>query len=424
MDDEAANAAPEQDRVAPAIIVILMAVFIDTMGFGIILPVLPTYLENLTGATLAEATRIGGLLIVVFATLQFVFGPFIGNLSDRFGRRPVLILSMVAFGVNYLLMGVATNLALLFIGRAFTGIAGAIYAPANAYIADISPPEKRAQRFALIGAAFGMGFIFGPALGGLLGSFDPRAPFFVAAALALANAGLAYVFLGESLPADRRRAFDWRRANPLGAVASLRKFPAVLGVIGAIFLWQLAFHVYPSTWSFFAMLKFGWGEQLIGLSLASSGILMVIVQGGLTGRIVRFMGERRAALLGFGSFILGSILYAVVPYGWMVFCVQLTSAWQGVSGAAMQSIISQRTPPDQQGELQGAVSSVNGLGAIIGPLAMTQTLAYYSDPARSPPFHGAAFALASVLALGACALFYASTRADRFAQLPRSAASG
>ncbi|MBI1252452.1 MAG: MFS transporter [Alphaproteobacteria bacterium] len=407
-----------------ALAIICAAVLIDTIGFGIIIPVLPAYLRDLTGATLPEATRIAGWLVVTFAALQFLFGPVMGNLSDRFGRRPVLLIAMAMFGVNYLLMGLATNLVTLFIGRALTGISGAIYAPANAYMADVSPPEKRAQRFALIGAAFGVGFILGPALGGLLGSFDPRTPFFVAAGLAGLNAVIGFFLLRESLPRARRRAFEWRRANPLGAFFALRKFPAVLGVIGAMFLWQVAFHIYPSTWSFFATLRYGWSEALIGLSLATAGVWMVVVQGALTGRIVRAIGERMTAFIGVASFVLAALLYVVIPAGWMVFLVQVVAAGQGVAQAAMQAIISKRTPPDQQGELQGGVASLMGLGAIAGPLAMTQTLAYFTDAGRAHPFPGAAFLLAAAIAALAGFVFAAATRPAPHDSLPEGAAAG
>ncbi|MDX2236094.1 MAG: TCR/Tet family MFS transporter [Hyphomonadaceae bacterium] len=418
MTDSAPSVAADERR---AIALIFTAVLIDSIGFGIIIPVLPTYLSTLADVPLQEATRIAGWLMVVFAVLQFLCGPLLGNLSDQFGRRPVLLLSMAGFGLNYLLMGLAPDLVWLFIGRALAGVAGAIYAPANAYMADISPPEKRAQRFGMLGAAFGLGFILGPALGGLIGSIDARAPFFLAAALAFANAGIGYFVLRESLPIERRRAFDWRRANPLGAFRALARHPTVIGVAFAIFLWQLAFHVYPSTWSFFAALKFGWGEAMIGLSLASSGLLMAIVQGGMTGRIVRAFGERRAAFYGFASFISACLLYTIIPYGWMAFLVQPIAAGQGVGGAAMQAIASQRTSAEEQGELQGGIASLNGLGAIVGPLAMTQTLAWFSEPTRGAPFYGAAFLLAAALALAAAAIFERTTRSDRSMALPRRA---
>jgi DHA1 family tetracycline resistance protein-like MFS transporter len=378
-------------------------VLIDTIGFGIVIPVLPKLLVELTGESVSEVAAIGGWLVAAFAVAQFLCGPLLGNLGDRFGRRPVLLGSMAAFGLNYLLMAVAPTLAWLFVGRALAGAAGAIYAPANAYIADITPPAERARRFALTGAAFGLGFIIGPAIGGLLSGLGPRAPFYVAAALA----GLNFVFglfaLPESLAPENRRAFNLARANPFGALMALRKHGGVLAVIASIFLWFLAFQVYPTTWAFFVKVKFDWSEQAIGATLAYSGLLMALVQAGATGRLVKSFGERRTAIIGLVSGIAGMALYAFIPQGWMIYAVATVACLQGVAGASMNAIISQRTPANAQGELQGGVASANGLGMVIGPLLLATTLSAAAAPGLAHPFPGAAFALAAAISL--CALF-------------------
>src|SRR6185295_6084282 len=261
-----------------ALLFIFLTVLIDSIGFGIIMPVMPQLLVTLTGATMAHATLIAGWLLTTYALLQFACGPIMGNLSDRFGRRPVLLASLAAFAFDYMLMGLAPTVGWLFLGRAIAGIAGAVYSPAMAYIADVSAPEKRAQSFGVMGAAFGLGFIIGPALGGLLGELGPRAPFFAAAGLAGINFLYGLFVLPESLPKERRRKFEWSRANPLGTLTALKRYPAVMAIAGAVFLWQLAHQVYPSTWAFFAKIRFQWTEIEIGASLAFVGILMAFTQ--------------------------------------------------------------------------------------------------------------------------------------------------
>jgi DHA1 family tetracycline resistance protein-like MFS transporter len=383
------------------LIFVLLTVVIDTIGFGVILPVLPSLIMQISDTDVAGAARIGGLLLVVFAGLQFLFGPVMGNLSDRFGRRPVLLTSLFAFGLNYGLMGLAPNLAWLFVGRALTGICGAVYAPANAFVADVTPPEKRAQSFGLVGGAFGLGFILGPALGGFLGELGPRAPFFTAAALAGVNFVYGYFVLPESLPPERRRRFSIARANPLGTLRAFRGQPVVLGLALAAFFWQLSFHVYPSTWSYYAIAKFALTPAAIGGTLAVSGFSLTIVQGVLTGRIVRKIGEQRAALLGvaWGSIVF--LAYALIPQRWMLYPLLLVGGLQGIAMPSINALMSRELGPERQGELQGGMASVMGLSSIVGPFALTQTLAYFSgDFARNRGtfFPGAAFALASLLA--------------------------
>jgi DHA1 family tetracycline resistance protein-like MFS transporter len=382
-----------------ALAFIFFTVLIDTIGFGIILPVMPRLLTALTGETTAQVTLIAGFLLTTYAVLQFVCGPIMGNLGDRYGRRPVLLLSLAAFGFDYLLMGFAPNVAWLFLGRAVAGVAGAVYSPAMAYIADVSPPEKRAQSFGVMGAAFGIGFILGPGIGGLLGSLGPRAPFFVASALAGLNFLYGYFVLPESLPRERRRKFEWSRANPLGTLMALRRYPAVIAIAGAVFVWQLGHQVYPSTWAFFAKIRFQWSELEIGASLAFVGILMAFTQGYLTGKIVPRIGEHRAILLGVGSGVLSMLILAFATQSWVAYAGMAAGLLQGLAYPSMNAIMSKQVPPNEQGELQGGVASMMSLTTILGPLIMTQTLGRFSAPGAPIYFPGAAFILASALAM-------------------------
>jgi DHA1 family tetracycline resistance protein-like MFS transporter len=379
-------------------IFVLLTVLIDTIGFGIILPVLPKLIMQVAATDLAGAARTGGFLMVLFAGLQFLFGPLMGNLSDAFGRRPVLLISLVAFGGNYALMGLAPNLAWLFVGRALTGVAGAIYAPANAYIADVSTPEKRAQGFGMVGAAFGLGFVLGPAIGGLLGEFGPRAPFFAAATLAGLNFVYGFFVLPESLPVERRRAFSLARANPLGTLRALQATKNVLPLALAAFVWQLSFQVYPSTWSYYAIAKFNLSPRAIGGTLALSGVSMSIVQGLLTGRLVKSLGEVRTAPLGVTAGMLTFVAYAFVPESWMLYPVLAVGGLAGMAMPSINALMSKEVGPERQGELQGGLASLMGLSSIIGPLSLTQTLSYFTQPGAPVYFPGAAFVLAATLA--------------------------
>jgi DHA1 family tetracycline resistance protein-like MFS transporter len=381
------------------VIFVLLTVLIDTIGFGIIMPVLPQLIMQIANVDLAGAARLGGLLLVVFAVLQFLFGPVMGNLSDRFGRRPVLLISLIAFSLNYALMGLAQNLTLLFIGRALTGMAGAVYAPANAYVADVTPPEKRAQSFGLIGAMFGLGFILGPAIGGFLGELGPRAPFFAAAGLAALNFVYGVFVLPESLPPERRRSFSLARANPLGTLRAFRSHPRVLGFALVAFVWQLAFHVYPATWSYFTIAKFSLSPREIGATLALSGLSMTIVQAFLTGRIVGRIGEGRAAPIGFLVGMSAFLAYAFMTQKWMLYPVLAVGGLQGVAMPSLNSLMSKELGPERQGELAGGMASVMGLSSVVGPLVLTQVLAKFSAPDAPVYFPGAAFVVAAACAL-------------------------
>lgn len=387
-----------------AVPIALAAVLIDAIGFGIVLPVLPTLIVELSGATLPEATRIGGWLAIVFALAHFFAGPILGNLGDRFGRRPVILAAMLIFAADYALMAFAPTIAWLFAGRLIAGIAGAVYGPANAILADVTPPEKRGATFGLMGAAFGIGFIIGPAIGGLLADLGPRAPFVAAAALAAINAVWISIWLPETLSPENRRPFEWRRANPLGTFAPLFGLKGAAPLLIVMFIWQLAHQVYPSTWAFYAELAHGWDSQAIGWSLAASGAAMAMVQMFLTGRAIAALGETRTLMIGL---IVGALVYAGYAFadrGWQVYALLTVGALQMLAYPSLNAMLSRMVDASNQGALQGGMASIASVAAILGPLSLTQTLAYGAEHG----FPGAAFALASVLAfvaVGIVALF-------------------
>lgn len=397
-----------------AIVFIFITVLIDTIGFGIILPVLPELIMQLTGTGLSQAARYGGWLYFVYAVTQFFCAPVIGNLGDRFGRRPVLLSALFALGVDYLVMGFAPGLAWLFVGRFIAGIAGASYVPAYAYIADISPPEKRAQNFGLLGAAFGIGFVLGPSIGGLLGSFGPRTPFFAAAALALLNATFGLFAVPESLPRERRRTFEWSRANPFGALIQLRKQPVVVSLAGVAFLWLLGHQVLPSIWAFYTMLRFDWSEAAIGWSLAASGIVMAISQGGLTRVLIpKLGGEQRAALVGLLSGAAVYCCYAFAPHGWVLYVGIMGWGLAAMSWPSLNALMSQQVPANAQGELQGALASLSSVAAVLGPPLMTQLFGRFSAPDAVVYFPGAPFFAAALLALASAIILLQVSKSPR-----------
>jgi len=388
-----------------AVIFIFITVLVDTIGFGIIIPVVPALIMELTGEGLSRAALYGGWLWFAYALVQFFAAPVLGNLSDRVGRRPVILFALAALGIDYMVMGFSRTLTWLFVGRAIAGLAGASFTPAYAYLADVSAPEKRAQNFGLVGAAFGMGFIIGPAIGGLLGELGHRVPFFFAAGLALVNLTFGFFVLPESLPRESRRPFEIRRANPVGTLVQIRKYPAVLGILGAIFLWQLAHQSFPSTWSYYTMLKFGWSEAIVGASLATVGVVMAISQGLLTRVLVPKLHERRAAVIGLATGAVAYLSYALATRGWMMFA--LLGAWlmAALVYPSMNALMSQQVPANAQGELQGAVTGLYSLAAIIGPPVMTQLFGYFSDAGAPVHFPGAAFLFAAVLVVCALGVF-------------------
>ncbi|MEM9621025.1 MAG: TCR/Tet family MFS transporter [Pseudomonadota bacterium] len=388
-----------------ALIFVTITVFLDTVGFGLIMPVLPQFLMELTGRDLSETSKIAGYLVVSYAILQFLFAPIIGNLSDRFGRRPVLLISLFAYGLNFLISGLATALWVLFIGRALTGITSATYATANALIADVSPPEERAQNFGLMGVAFGLGFIFGPSIGGLLGEIDTRLPFFVAAGLAGINTLYGFFVLRETLPAERRREFEWRRANPVGMLLQVRKYPILLGLILAMFIHNIGFHVYPSNWNFYTIEKLNWTPFDVGLSMGVVGILMALVQGVLIRILIPRWGAPRTAMVGFVAAASAYLGIALATNTVSVYVWCMVSGFAGLVGPSVAGIMSNQVPQNEQGELQGINASIGSIAAIIGPLVMTQSFSYFTGPAAPIYFPGIAFTIAAALAVVAAIIF-------------------
>ena len=395
-----------------ALAFIAVTLLLDTIGFGLIMPVYPRLLVELTGESLSRAAVYGGWLGFVYAAMQFVGAPVLGNLSDRYGRRRVLLFAIAALGIDYIVMGFAPTLEWLFIGRAISGAAGASFTPAYAYVADISPPERRAQNFGVVSAAFGIGFIVGPAIGGLLGSLGPRAPFFAAAILSLVNFAYGFFVLPESLPPERRRAFQWRRANPLGTLMQMRKHPVVLGLLLALFLWSLANQVMPSTWSFYTKFRFGWSEAMIGASFAVAGLVMVTSQATMMRYIVPRLGERKAAIIGIIGGIASYVGFGLATAGWMMFAALSGWFFGAIVMPTVNALMSHRVATNAQGELQGAVASLFSLAAILGPPLMSHLFARFTAPTSSVHIPGAAFLAAGILAVGCLLVFWLSTRED------------
>ncbi|GAB4538801.1 MAG: tetracycline resistance MFS efflux pump [Parvularculaceae bacterium] len=388
-----------------ALAFIFLTVFIDMIGLAIIIPVMPQLIMELTGEPLAQAARYGGLLLLIYATMQFFMSPVIGNLSDRYGRRPVLLLSLLGYAIDYSIMGLAPALSWLFIGRMFSGAFAATYATANAYVADVSTPETRAGNFGIMGAAFGLGFIIGPVIGGFLGEISPRAPFFAASGLAFLNFLYGFFVLPETLPKEKRRKFEWRRANPLGSLLQMRVHPVVIGILGALFLVQLAHMSLPAVWSYFSIEKFGWSERDIGFSLAFVGLTSAIVQAGLTRKVVPRIGEVRAASLGIGAMALSLLAYAFAQAGWQVYAALAFGSIAGFIMPSFMAVMSKRLPENEQGELQGAIASIQAMVMIITPLGMTQIFAFFTESGTSLYFPGAPFFLGAILAALALPIF-------------------
>ncbi|MDE0223693.1 MAG: TCR/Tet family MFS transporter [Gammaproteobacteria bacterium] len=392
--------ARRQISVRWAVGFIFVTVLLNSIGFGIILPVLPELIVDITGDPVHEAARYGGWLAFAYASMQFIFSPMAGNLSDRFGRRPVLLVSLFVFGIDYLIMGLAPTLAWLFVGRLIAGTSGATYGIANACIADLFPPDKRAQNFGLIGAAFGVGFILGPVIGGFLGEFGPRTPFFVTAGIAFVNALFGLLVIPETLKEEDRRPFRFARANPLGAFRQMGRFPVVTGILGAYFLYMMAHDSLPAVWAFYTMDRYGWGPRDVGFSLGVVGVCMLVVQGFLIRKIIPLWGSRRTAYVGLMLATVAFFGYALSPVGWTMYIWIVIGAGSGLIIPAMNGIMSRQVPANAQGALQGLLGSVASSTFIFSPVMMTQLFAYFSSPAAPVYFPGAAFALAGLLTAG------------------------
>jgi DHA1 family tetracycline resistance protein-like MFS transporter len=400
MSEAATEAAAE--TLAPrgaAVAFIFVTVLLDMLALGVVIPILPKLIESFVENDTASAARIFGLFGTVWALMQFVFSPLLGSLSDRFGRRPVVLLSNFGLAADYVLMALAPSLSWLFVGRVVSGITSASISTAFAYIADRTAPEQRAAMFGKIGVAFGAGFILGPALGGLLGDISPRLPFWVAAGLSFANWLYGLFILPESLPAERRAPFRWKSANPIGMLSLLRASPTLAGLQLANFFSQLAHVVLPSTFVLYAGYRYGWDVKMVGLTLAIVGVCSMVVQGIAIGPIVKHLGERRALLVGLIGGALGFLIYGVAPTG-LLFCVGIpVMAIWGVSGAATQALMTREVAPDQQGRLQGATASVQSGAQMLGPFLFTLTFAYFIGASAPVKLPGAPFLLACVLLL-------------------------
>lgn len=396
---------------------IFFTLLIDSIGFGLIIPVTPELIETLLGSkNTSLASQYGGWLMFAYAAMQFLFAPVLGNLSDKYGRRPVLLFSLFGFGMDYLLTSFAPSIVWLFVGRTIAGITGASFTTASAYIADVSTPENRAQNFGMIGAAFGLGFIIGPLIGGLLGDFGPRVPFMVAAGLALTNWLYGYFVLPESLDKGNRRNFDWKRANPVGSIMQLKKYPAVGALMISMTLVFLAAHSVQSNWAFFNIEKFGWDSKMIGISLAIVGLLIAGVQAGLIRYINPRLGNERSVYMGLGFYSLGLLLFAFATQSWMMFVFLVPYCLGGISGPALQAIMAGHVPPNEQGELQGALTSLMSFTSIIGPLMMTNLFAYFTVKNAPVYFPGAPFLLGFLLMLVSAIWAYYALRGENKSQ--------
>jgi MFS transporter, DHA1 family, tetracycline resistance protein len=376
---------------------VIVCVTLDMLGFGLIIPVIPELIKELTGLEGEQAVVWGGLLTMTFALTNFLAMPTLGGLSDRFGRRPVLLASIATLGIDFLIMGFAHSIWLLFLGRALSGLSSATFSTANAYIADTTDPDARGKAFGMLGAAFGIGFILGPALGGLLGMIDTRAPFFAAAGFAFANFLYGIFVLPESLQHAQRRSFSLGRSNPFGALRHFSRLPKVVWFIVAGGVFALAHSVYPSTWNFHGEIRYGWGSGEIGLSLALVGIGAAIVQAVLMGPVIKRFGPVRTAVFGYVVNVIALTAFAFAFSPWLVYLIIPLSAFGGVANPAVSTITSNLTPRDSQGELHGAVASLNALAIIISPILMTQTLHHFSAVDAPVHFPGAAFLLAAML---------------------------
>ena len=395
-----------KNKSTAAIGFIFVTLLIDITGIGIIIPVLPKLLEQLLHTdSISQISRYGGFLMFAYAVMQFLFAPLIGSLSDRYGRRPVLLFSLFGFGIDYIFMAFAPSIIWLFAGRIVAGILGGSITTATAYIADISSEKDRAQNFGLIGAAFGIGFILGPVIGGLLGTFGTQYPFLFAALLALVNCLYGYFVLPESLSLENRRKFEWKRANPIGVLYQLKKYPVISGFIISIILIYIAGQATQSVWTYYTIERFQWNATWIGYSLGFVGLTVAIVQGGLIRIIVPKLGQKNSIFIGLGLYALGFLLFAFANNGWMMFAFMIPYAMGGIAVPTMQALMSSQVPANEQGELQGALTSLISITSIIGPLVMTNLFAYYTSEASSIYLPGAPFLLGSILSLGS--MFFA-----------------
>jgi DHA1 family tetracycline resistance protein-like MFS transporter len=391
---------------------IFITILIDVIGFGIIIPVFPQLLQHLLHVTdrtdISSISKYAIAMTLLYAGMQFVFAPVLGSLSDHYGRRPILLFSLLGFGLDYIFLAFAPSIGWLFVGRTISGITGASFTTAAAYMADISDEKNRAQNFGMIGAAFGIGFIIGPMLGGLLGEYGARIPFLVSAGLALINALYGYFVLPESLDQEHRRAFDWKRANPIGSLMNLKKYPAVIGLIISLIFIYLAAHSVQSNWSFANITKFAWTPKTIGISLGIVGLLVGLVQGLLIRVVNPKLGNEKSVYIGIALYAIGLTLFAFATQGWMMFVFLIPYCLGGISGPALQALISVHVPRNEQGELQGSLTGLQSLTSIMGPPMMIGLTSYFS--VKNSPTHiyfpGAAFLLGAFFMLCSAIIAY------------------
>ena len=376
---------------------IFITLLIDVIGFGVIIPVMPGLISGLKHVDISTAAKYGSYLTVAYALTQFVFAPILGNLSDKYGRRTVLLCSLFGFGIDYLFLALAPTYGWLFIGRVIAGITGSSFTTAAAYIADISTAENRAKNFGMIGAAFGLGFIIGPLMGGVLSQFGERTPFYVAAALALVNWAYGFFVLPESLKKENRREFNWKRANPVGSLMQLMKFPSVMPLIASILLLYIAAHAIMSNWNYFTIHRFQWSKRMVGISLAVVGVLVALVQAGLTRIINPKIGSEKSLYYGLAFYAIGMLLFGLATQSWMMFVFLVPYCLGGIAQPAIQSVMAGKVPPNAQGELQGAITSTMSLAAIIGPFVMNNLFFYFTHSNAPVYLPGAPFFLGSFL---------------------------
>jgi len=386
------------DRKA-AVGFIFITLLIDVMGWGLIIPVMPDLISQLKNISVNEASPYGAWLLSVYAITQFFFAPVIGNLSDTYGRRPVLLASLFGFGIDYLFLALAPTYGWLFVGRIIAGITGASFTTASAYIADVSTPETRAKNFGMIGAAFGLGFVIGPALGGLLAGLGTRTPFYAAAILCLINCLYGYFVLPESLSKENRRPFHWKRANPLGSLQLLKRYPAIGALAFSFFLIYLASQAVQANWNFFTIYRFNWSEKMVGISLAVVGLLVGVVQGGLIRFINPWLGNEKSIYAGLLLYSLGLVLFAFATEGWMMFAFLVPYCLGGIAGPALQATLADHVPANEQGELQGTLTSLMSITTIIGPLIMNYLFKYFTTDKAPFHFPGVSFLLGAIFML-------------------------
>jgi DHA1 family tetracycline resistance protein-like MFS transporter len=388
-----------QPKKQAALGFIFATLLIDVIGLAIIIPVIPKLIEHLIHGNVSQASGYSGWLTAAYASMQFLFSPFIGNLSDKYGRRPVLLLSLLGFGIDYLFLAFAPSIGWLFVGRIVAGITGASFTTASAYIADISSPEKRAANFGLIGVAFGLGFIIGPVIGGILGKYNVQYPFLAAAGLAFVNVIYGYFVLPESLAKENRRPLDLKRCSPWGSLIQLNKYKEVIGLAVSLFLVYFAVQSVQSVWTFYTIKKFNWNEDWVGYSLGMVGLMVAVVQGGLIRIILPKLGQKRSIWVGLLLYSFGLLLFAFASKGWMMFAILVPYCLGGIAGPALQGYMSTNVPANEQGELQGGLTSLMSLSSIFGPLLMTASFYYFTRPGSSFQFPGAPFVIGSVLML-------------------------